>query len=55
MRCVWVEAFSGSKRLRDPDAIMVLQTPHDHSRVGTSAWLQHLNDKRTESADEAAA
>ena len=39
MRCVWVEAWQGSRRIADRDAIMAVQKPVDHRRWGRSAWL----------------
>ena len=39
MRCVWVEAFEGSLRMRDGDAIEAVLPPVDHRRFGTSSWL----------------
>ena len=39
MRCVWVEAWHGSRQLPDGDAIMAVQKPLDHRLWGRSAWL----------------
>ncbi len=39
MRCVWVEAFEGSRRLPEGDAILKVQKPVDHRLWGRSAWL----------------
>jgi Methylene-tetrahydrofolate reductase C terminal len=39
MRCVWVEAFEGSRRLPGGEAILSVQKPVDHRRWGRSAWL----------------
>lgn len=40
MPCVWVEAWAGARRMRDPMAICTLQPPRDHAIAGTSAWLR---------------
>jgi hypothetical protein len=39
MRCVWVEAWQGSRRIAGGDAIMAVQKPVDHRLWGRSAWL----------------
>jgi hypothetical protein len=39
MRCVWVEAWDGSRRLPQRDAILRVQKPVDHRLRGRSAWL----------------
>ena len=39
MRCVWVEAWEGSRRMAQGDAIMTVQKPVDHRLWGRSAWL----------------
>ena len=39
MRCVWVEAWRGSRQMPDGDAIMAVQKPIDHRLWGRSAWL----------------
>ncbi len=45
MRCVWVEAFEGSRRLREGDAILGVQQPVDHRLWGRSAWLRVLRNR----------
>jgi len=40
MPCVWVQAWSGSQRMRDNDAIMNVQKPVDQSLRETSSWLR---------------
>ena len=42
MRCVWVEAWEGSRRLAAGDAILAVQRPLDHRLWGRSAWLGML-------------
>ena len=39
-RCVWVEAWEGSQRMKDSDAIQIVQLPVDHRLQGTSSWLR---------------
>ncbi|TSA14456.1 MAG: hypothetical protein D4R79_03315 [Comamonadaceae bacterium] len=51
MRCVWVEGFEGSQRMRGgQDAIRVVQIAVDRRLQGRSAWLKVARD----SADRAA-
>jgi hypothetical protein len=46
MRCAWVEAWSGSQRVRDGVVrLRRLQPPPDHSLFGTSAWLRHVREQ----------
>ena len=40
MRCVWVEAWEGSRRMRDGDAIHRVQVAVDFNLLGTSSWLR---------------
>ncbi|UYG05994.1 methylenetetrahydrofolate reductase C-terminal domain-containing protein [Halomonas sp. M4R1S46] len=40
MRCVWVEAWEGSRRMRHGDRIQVVQLPVDAAEQGRSAWLK---------------
>ena len=46
MRCVWVEAWQGSRRMAEGDAIMAVQKPVDHRLWGRSAWLGLLRARR---------
>ena len=39
-RCVWVEAWNGSRKMKDGDRILNLQKPVDHSQRGSSSWLR---------------
>jgi len=48
MRCVWVEAWQGSRRLPRGDAILAVQKPVDHRRRGRSAWLGVLRGESPE-------
>lgn len=39
MRCVWVAAFEGSARMRDPLKILSQRPAIDHRLQGRSSWL----------------
>lgn len=45
MRCVWVEAFAGSERMRDGKAIRVVQIAVDRRLEGRSSWLKVAREK----------
>jgi hypothetical protein len=45
MRCVWVDAWEGSRRMRDGGRIQTVQGPVDFTLYGTSAWLKVARDK----------
>lgn len=46
MRCVWVLAWEGNKRLKEASPpIQVVQPPLDHRLIGTSAWLREVRAK----------
>lgn len=40
MRCVWVEAWDGSQKMKGGEKIHVVQLPVDHSQKGSSSWLR---------------
>jgi Methylene-tetrahydrofolate reductase C terminal len=41
MRCVWVQAYEGSERMRNgPAAIRAVRPPVDRTLAGTSSWLR---------------
>lgn len=44
MRCVWVEAWAGAQAMADPEAILAVQRPVNHSAVGSSSWLRVADD-----------
>jgi Methylene-tetrahydrofolate reductase C terminal len=48
MRCVWVQAWEGSRRMAEGDRILELQPPVDRSREGSSSWLRVLREKAPE-------
>ncbi|MEZ5846248.1 MAG: methylenetetrahydrofolate reductase C-terminal domain-containing protein [Geminicoccaceae bacterium] len=45
MRCVWVQAHEGSRRMAGGDAIMDIQKPVDRSMEGSSSWLRVMGEK----------
>ncbi|MDM3871394.1 methylenetetrahydrofolate reductase C-terminal domain-containing protein [Porticoccus sp. W117] len=46
MRCVWVEAARGSRKMREGEQkIQVVQLPVDRSREGKSSWLREARKK----------
>ena len=46
MKCVWVLAWEGNKRLREDEyPIQFLQPALDNRRIGTSAWLRELRQR----------
>ncbi len=46
MRCVWVEAWTGSQKMNDGMKIMEVQKPVDHSVKGSSAWIRLIRERR---------
>jgi hypothetical protein len=45
MPCVWVEAWNGSRFMRDGDRLGDVQPPIDHRLKGTSSWLRVAREK----------
>lgn len=45
MRCVWVEGWEGSKRMKHGELIHVVQQPVDNRLKDTSSWLRVVRDK----------
>ncbi len=45
MRCVWVEAYKGSRNMRGGDKIINLSAPVDWSKRGTSSWLREVRER----------
>ena len=45
MRCVWVQAWEGSRRMQDGDRITELQPPVDHRSKGSSSWLRIVREQ----------
>jgi hypothetical protein len=48
MRCVWVEAWDGARRMRGGGAIGAVQPPVDRSLEGRSSWLRVAREKAAE-------
>lgn len=44
MRCVWVEAWRGSRQMRDAEAIQQVQLPLNHAFKGSSSWLRVVRE-----------
>ena len=51
MPCVWVDAWEGSRRMRDGERIRELRPVVDHRLKGTSSWLREVRIKAGEPAD----
>ncbi len=45
MRCVWVEAWEGSRRMHGGDAIQTVQVSIDNQLQGHSSWLREVREK----------
>ncbi len=45
MRCVWVDAWEGSRRMRGGDAIRSVQVSIDNRLWGRSSWLRRVREK----------
>lgn len=45
MRCVWVEGWAGSQRMRDGGDIHTVQFAVDHRLKGRSSWLAVVKEK----------
>jgi hypothetical protein len=45
MRCVWVQAWEGSRRMAAGARIAELRPPVDHRRRGRSSWLQVVRER----------
>jgi hypothetical protein len=45
MRCVWVEAVRGSRKMKEGNLINVVQLPVDYSLKGKSSWLKVAREK----------
>ena len=46
MRCVWVDAWEGSRRMRDDSGIQRVQPPLAQDHRGRSSWLREVREKR---------
>ena len=45
MRCVWLDAWEGSRRMRGGDAISTVQVTIDHGLHGRSSWLREVREQ----------
>lgn len=45
MRCVWVQAWEGSRRMAEGDRILEAQPPVDSRLEGRSSWLRVVREK----------
>ncbi|MCB9945460.1 MAG: methylenetetrahydrofolate reductase C-terminal domain-containing protein [Geminicoccaceae bacterium] len=45
MRCVWVQAYEGSRRMSGGHAILDVQKPVDRSIEGSSSWIRVMQEK----------
>ena len=45
MRCVWVEAVKGSRKMTEGNLINVVQLPVDYSLKGKSSWMKVAREK----------
>jgi hypothetical protein len=50
MKCVWVQAWEGSRRMAEGDRITTLQAPVDHRHQGRSSWLRVVRERLGEGA-----
>lgn len=48
MRCVWVEAWNGSQRMKHGTNISIVQLPIKHQLQGSSSWLREVRQIRRE-------
>jgi hypothetical protein len=46
MSCVWVDAYAGSRLMRDGDRIRGIQAMVDHRLQGSSSWLREVRRKK---------
>jgi len=50
MRCVWVDAYEGSRRMRRGGEIRSVQVSIDHRLSGSSSWLRAVRGKARDRA-----
>ncbi len=53
MRCVWVDAWDGSQRMKNGDAISTVQFAVDYRLQGKSSWLRVVREKTRDHETEA--
>jgi hypothetical protein len=44
LRCVWVEAWDGSQKMKGGERILAVQLPVDYSLQGSSSWLRVVRE-----------
>ena len=54
MRCVWVDAWQGSQKMRDSQAIQKVQIPVNHLHKGSSSWLRVVRNEYAAQENETA-
>lgn len=48
MKCVWVEAWQGSKKMKHAQEIELIQFAPNHQHKGSSAWIRLAKENRNE-------
>ena len=48
MKCVWVEAWSGSRKMKNSHEIEIIQFAPNNKHKGTSAWIRLAEQKQAE-------
>lgn len=51
MRCVWVEGYAGSQRMKNGDDFHTVQFAVDHRLKGRSSWLRVVQEKTAADSD----
>jgi len=54
MRCVWVEGYAGSQRMKAGSDIKLVQFAVDHRLKGSSSWLRVVQEKTSRDETDAA-
>ena len=52
MKCVWVQAWDGSSRMRNGNEIELVQFAVDRSHQGSSAWIRLAQKKQQEKKEQ---
>jgi len=52
MRCVWVEAWDGNRKMQTGERILAVQLPVDFSKNGSSSWLSRVRDVQQQAVTE---
>ena len=48
MKCVWVEAWAGSRRMKNSQKIELIQVSVNQTQKGSSAWLRMASEKHAQ-------